>query len=148
MLRDLRHALRLLIKHKGPTTAAVVALALGIGANAAVFSVVDAMMLRPLPFADLDRLVDLSQSRPQSGDVKLSVSPANFLDWRAQTKSYESVAAMAYWDVNLTGGWRPGARPGVSGLGELFSARSASHRPWAARSMTTRRRPGAIKSPS
>jgi putative ABC transport system permease protein len=104
MLRDLRHALRLLIKHKGPTTAAVVALALGIGANAAVFSVVDAMMLRPLPFADLDRLVDLSQSRPQRGDFKLSVSPANFLDWRAQTKSYESVAALAYWDVNLTGG--------------------------------------------
>jgi putative ABC transport system permease protein len=102
MFRDLRHALRLLIKHKGPTAAAVVALALGIGANAAVFSIVDAMMLRPLPFADLDRLVDLSQSRPQRGDVKLRVAPANFLDWRSQTKSYESVAAMAYWDVNLT----------------------------------------------
>ena len=102
MLRDLRHALRLLIKHKGPTAAAVVALALGIGANAAVFSLVDAMMLRPLPFADLDRLVDLSQSRPQRGDFKMRVSPANFLDWRSQTKSYESVAALAYWDVNLT----------------------------------------------
>jgi putative ABC transport system permease protein len=107
MLRDLRHSLRLLLKHKGPTTAAVVALALGIGVNAAVFSLVDAMLLRPLPFADLDRLVDLSQSRPQRGDFKLSVSPANFLDWRTQTKSYESVAAMAYWDVNLTGGGDP-----------------------------------------
>ncbi|MGH9311947.1 MAG: ABC transporter permease [Vicinamibacterales bacterium] len=107
MLRDLRHALRLLIKHKGPTTAAVVALALGIGANAAVFSVVDAMLLRPLPLADLDRLVDLSMSRPRRGDFKLWVAPATFLDWRTQTKSHESVAAMAWWDVNLTGGGDP-----------------------------------------
>jgi putative ABC transport system permease protein len=107
MFRDFRHALRLLIKHKGPTAAAAVALALGIGANAAVFSVVDAMMLRPLPFADLDRLVDLSQSRPQRGDFKMRVSPASFLDWQSQTKSYESVAAMAYWDVNLTSNGDP-----------------------------------------
>jgi putative ABC transport system permease protein len=107
MLRDLRHSLRLLLKHKGPTTAAVVALALGIGANAAVFSTVDAMLLRPLPFADLDRLVDLSVSRPRQGDVKLWVAPANFLDWRRQAQSYESVAAMSWWEVNLTGSGEP-----------------------------------------
>jgi putative ABC transport system permease protein len=120
MLRDLRHALRLLIKHKGPTTAAVVALALGIGANAAVFSLVDAMLLRPLPFADLDRLVDLSQSRPQRGDFKLRVSPANFLDWRAQTKAYESVAAMAYWDVNVTSNGDPERVQGFQASASFF----------------------------
>jgi putative ABC transport system permease protein len=67
MLRDLRYAYRVLLKHKGPTLAAIIALALGIGANAAVFSTVDALLLRPLPLPDLDRLVDLTESMPWRG---------------------------------------------------------------------------------
>ncbi len=80
LLQDFRHALRMLGKSPGFTVIAAVALALGIGANTAIFSVIDALLLRPLSFEDLDRLVEVWESLPKSGD-RDEVSPANLVDW-------------------------------------------------------------------
>jgi putative ABC transport system permease protein len=107
MLKDLQYAVRLLLKHRGPTTAAVVALALGMGANAAVFSTVDALLFRPLALADLDRLVAINEAMPRRGIPRNEVSPANFLDWAKTSRSFEAMAATSWWDINLTGGGDP-----------------------------------------
>jgi predicted permease len=95
--RDVRFAARALIKTPAFTIAAVLALALGIGATTAILSVVNAVLLRPLPYADSDRLVVILH------DGRNPVAPANFLDWRQQTKSFTDIAAAEYWTPNLTG---------------------------------------------
>src|SRR5258708_625948 len=77
---DLRYGARMLLKNYTFTAVAVVALALGIGANSAIFSVVNAIVLRPLAFPDLDRLVVVYNSRPENGMSKLGVAPADFID--------------------------------------------------------------------
>ena len=86
LLRDVRYAGRSLLRSPGFTTAAVLALALGIGANTAVFSVVNAVLLRPLPFEDPDRLVMLFNNTPRGG-----ASVADFLDWKTQSRSFETL---------------------------------------------------------
>jgi len=95
--RDLRFGIRSLLKTPAFTIAATLALALGIGATTAILSVVNGVLLRPLPYADSDRLVVLLHSG------RNPVSPANYLDWRAQTRSFTEVAAAEYWSVNLAG---------------------------------------------
>ncbi len=97
VLKDLRYALRQLRKARGFTTVAVVTLALGIGANTAIFSVVNAVLLRPLPYKDDNRLVVILQQG------RNPVSPANFLDWRDQNHVFEQIGAAEYWTPNLTG---------------------------------------------
>ena len=97
ILQDLRHGMRLLVKSPGFSAAAVVVLALGIGANTAIFSVVNAVLLRPLPFYDPDRLVQLWHTPPQKsfpGMTRFSVSAANYLDWRSQNTVFSRMAAM------------------------------------------------------
>src|ERR1700722_20176029 len=92
---DLRHSVRVLLKAKGFAAAAILILALGIEANSAIFSVVNAVLLRPLPFADSDRLVEVYHAPPARsfpGVTKFSVSPANFLDWRSTAKSFDAIA--------------------------------------------------------
>ena len=84
--RDARYGLRTLLRAPGFTLVAVLALALGIGVNTAVFSVVDRVLLRPLPFADPDRLVIVTNYTSRGG-----ASLADFLDWKAQTQSFESL---------------------------------------------------------
>ncbi len=90
---DLRYALRLVRKTPGFSAVAVLTLALGIGANTAIFSVVDAVLLRPLPFADGERLVSLFHSYPKMDLEFASVSPPGFVDYRDHTKSFAAMAA-------------------------------------------------------
>ena len=94
-MQDVRYAARALLKNPGFAAVAVITLALGVGATTAIFSVVNTVMVRPLPFADPDRLVRLWESNPSGGWPQFSHSHPNFLDWRAQQSSFEGLAAYA-----------------------------------------------------
>jgi putative ABC transport system permease protein len=105
--QDVRYAWRLLVRNPGLTLVAVLALALGIGSLTVTFSITDAYLLRPLPFAAPDRLVHVwSTNRTQGWDT-LRVSVPDFLDWRRETRSFEDLAAFNYTGEDLTGGDRP-----------------------------------------
>ena len=93
LLLDLRYAVRALRKSPSFTCVAVLTLAIGVGVNTAIFSVVNAVMLRPLPFENADRLVRIYESNTQRGWPEFSASDPNFLDWRAQATSWEALAA-------------------------------------------------------
>ena len=93
-MNDLKFAFRQLLKNPGFTIVAVLTLALGIGANTALFSVVNGVLLRPLPFHEHDRLVTLWESSPTQGVDQQNVSPPNFADWQAQSRAFEE---MAFW---------------------------------------------------
>jgi putative ABC transport system permease protein len=103
--QDVRYGLRMLRKSPGFTLAAVLTLALGIGANTAIFSVVDAVLLRALPFKDAGRLVLLRETNARVGRV--SVSYPDFLDWRKQARSFSSMAAVGNIEFDLTGAGQP-----------------------------------------
>ncbi len=103
LLQDLRYAIRMLRKSPGFTAVAVATLALGIGANTSMFSTVNAMLLHPFPFPHLDRIVAVWETVPKQNEQRLVVAPANFLDWDTQNKSFDQLAAMHGWNVNLTG---------------------------------------------
>jgi putative ABC transport system permease protein len=105
LLQDLRYGARMLLKNRGVTAIAVMTLALGIGANTAIFSVVNAVMLRPLPYKNPDRVVSLWESVPQHG--RWRVTPANFLDWRKQSTLFEDMAAFGASTMTLTGTVEP-----------------------------------------
>jgi putative ABC transport system permease protein len=110
MIQDLRYGTRAMMRAPGFTAMAVLALALGIGANTAIFSVVNAVLLRPLPYDQPDRLVQVWHVPPQAtfpGTAEFAVSPANFLDWRRQTKSFEDMAAYGSGTYILTGRGNP-----------------------------------------
>jgi len=94
LLQDLRYASRMLRKNPGFTWVAVLTLALGIGANTAIFSVIDAVILHPLPFASPDRLVSINGTFPQSDEA--AVSPPDFVDYRAANRTFEQFAAVGY----------------------------------------------------
>jgi putative ABC transport system permease protein len=101
--QDLRYGARMLLKKPGFTLIAVLTLALGIGANTAIFSVVNAVLLRPLPYAEPERLVALWESDTQRPESRNSISYPNFFDWRAQSKSFERMASYYTKDMSLTG---------------------------------------------
>jgi putative ABC transport system permease protein len=104
-MNDLKFAFRQLLKDPGFTTVAVVTLALGIGANAAIFSVVNAVLLRPPPFKEPGRLVFVSE---KSKDMdNMSVSYPNFRDWQRQQVAFSSLAAFRTEEWNLTGTSQP-----------------------------------------
>jgi predicted permease len=105
LLEDVRFGVRLLRKNPGFTAVAVLTLALGIGANAAVFSVVYAVLLRPLPFREPSRLVVLNETTPKVRVV--SVSYPNFSDWRAASQTFSQMAAVYAVDFNLAGVTQP-----------------------------------------
>ncbi len=110
--QDIRYGWRTLRKNPGFTVVAVLVLALGIGANTAIFSVVNAVLLQPLPFDQPDRIVSLYHVPPQSafpGIPLFAVSPANFLDWRAQAHSFEAMSAYGFGRYTLTGKGQPEA---------------------------------------
>ncbi len=93
MFQDLRYGVRMLLKHKGFTAVAVLTLALGIGANTAIFSVVNAVLLNPLPYSEPERLVMLWERNTELGKERDNPSPGNFLDLRTQTQIFDSVTA-------------------------------------------------------
>ncbi len=103
--QDLRYGARMLWKKPGFTLVAVITLALGIGANTAIFSVVNAVVLQPLPFAGAERLVWIWGQFSQGNQA--SVSPPDFLDYRAQNHAFEELAAMRFSSFNLTGAAEP-----------------------------------------
>ena len=105
MIKDLRYGLRMLTKNPGVSTIAVLTLALGIGANTAIFSVVSAVLLNPLPYKDPDRLVSLWENVPTHG--RWRAAPANFLDWKKQNTVFEDVVAFGGATATLTGYGEP-----------------------------------------
>jgi len=121
VLQDLRYALRQLGKSPGFTTVAVIALALGIGSTTAIFSVVDAVLLRPLPYPESDRIVNVSLSQRSTGVGGGAVSPGDYLDWAAQNHVFAYTAASRGWPVNLGGGDRPERVRGTMTSGDFFS---------------------------
>jgi putative ABC transport system permease protein len=124
LLDDLRFGFRMLRKAPGFTMVAVVVLALGIGANTAIFSVVNAVLLRPLPFQDSDRLVQVWHVPPPKsfpGMTRFSVSPANYLDWEKQSHAFESMAIYGYSNYSLAGSGDPESVTGISVSPEFFS---------------------------
>src|SRR5512143_96441 len=102
---DVRYAVRWLRKSPGFASVAVLTLAIGIGANTAIFSVVQAVLLKPLPFRDPGRLCLLTESMPNI--PVLGPSWENFQDWRAQNKSFEGVGAARIAPMTLTGAGEP-----------------------------------------
>src|SRR6266516_5722158 len=116
--QDIRFAVRMLVKNFSVTAIIIVVLALGIGANTAIFSVVNAALLRPLPYADPDRLVRLSEDSPQV--PQMSISYPNLLDWREQNQVFERIAGMQFRSLNLTGKDEPDRLAGRGVSAEFF----------------------------
>ena len=106
LAQDIRYGVRMLAKHKAFTCVAVVTLALGIGANTAIFSVVNELLLRPLPYRDAERVVMLWEVTPE-GRHQNTTSRPNFRGWRDQSSSFESIAAFTDQRFNLTGDGEP-----------------------------------------
>ncbi|MGA2738426.1 MAG: ABC transporter permease [Bryobacteraceae bacterium] len=118
---DLRYGGRLLRRSPAFSIVAVLTLALGIGANTAIFSVVNAVLLRPLPFSGPDRLVRIWESQPEKRFDRNVVDPFNFLTWRERSRSFEQMAAIDSWTSNITGGVEPLAVHGMRVSPEFFS---------------------------
>jgi predicted permease len=118
--QDLRYGLRTLLKRPGFTAIAIITLALGIGANTAMFSVVFAALLRQLPYEDADRLVILYETNQQLERDEINVSYPNFVDWRAQNLSFERLAACLYGGMVLTGKDEPAQLQTMAVSADLF----------------------------
>jgi len=124
LVSDLRHGLRTLVRNPGFSTIAILLLALGIGANTAIFSVVDAVLLRPLPYQDSSRIMQIWHVPPAKsfpGMTLFSVSPANYLDWQRQNHSFEEMAAYGGTNFNVGGKERPEAIQGAAVAQGFFS---------------------------
>src|SRR6202140_5384205 len=103
ILQDVRFGFRMLMKHRLATLVSILALALGIGANTAMFSVAEAFLLHPVPFESADNIVALIDSRPEQNVDMNAVAPATYFDWKQQAHSFDQFAAYAWREVNLTG---------------------------------------------
>ncbi|HYN85042.1 MAG TPA: ABC transporter permease [Pyrinomonadaceae bacterium] len=121
LLQDVRYGARMLAKRPGFTLVAVVALALGIGANTAIFSVVNSVLLRPLPYPDSERIVQLAVANPTTGARGGAVAYLDFVDWQARARSFEAMAAYTGGSGALTGdGGPPEQLAGVATTPDLF----------------------------
>lgn len=119
--QDLRYGARMLLKQPGFTLIAVLTLALGIGANTAIFSVINGVLLRPLAYQEPERIVTLLQ------EGRSPLAPANFLDFKANAKSFEQVSAAEAWGGALNGDVRPEQLSGLR-MGEgLFEMLGVPH---------------------
>jgi len=121
LIQDLRYGARMLLKKPGFTLIAVLTLALGVGANTAIFSVVNAVLLRPLQYSDPDRLVQVWQNLPQLGLNQVTVSAPEFLDYKDQNRVFERMAAFRPQGFTLTGGAEPERIFGARVSADLFS---------------------------
>ncbi len=132
LIQDLRYAVRSLLKSPGFTLVAVVTLALGVGANTAVFSVVDALLLRALPYHDPSRIALLSERARTEPEREGSTSFLNYLDWRVQASSFEAMGIYQRWRPSLTGLGEPERIQGAivtSGVLDVFHVAPVLGRP-------------------
>ena len=121
LLQDLRYGARMLLRAPGFAVVALLTLALGIGANTAIFTVVNALLLRPLPYADPERLVMVWQDyRARGGPADEWATPGNYVDWRAEKTLFQQVAVISGWRPALTGGAEPEPIPGEQVTYEYF----------------------------
>jgi putative ABC transport system permease protein len=120
LLKDIRYGLRGLIKQPGFTVIALITLALGIGANTAIFSVVNAVLLRPLQFKDPEQLVIVWEDASFAGFPKNTPAPANYFDWKNQNQSFADMAATAEVSFNITGDGDPERVTGFSVTSNFF----------------------------
>src|SRR6516225_6633321 len=123
LLSDVRFSLRTLRLNPAFSAAAIVVLALGIGANTAIFSVVNAVLLRPLPFNDPSRIMQVWHTPPAKsfpGMTMFSVSPANYLDWQSQSSSFEHMAAYGFRSFTVGGAERPEAIQAAAVASDFF----------------------------
>ena len=120
LLQDLRFGVRMFVKNPGFAVAAVITLALGIGANTALFSVVNGVLLRPLPYRDPSRLVVVSLFNQKTQET-FPLCDADFLDWRAQNQVFTAVAAFSGARFNITGSGAPEQVLGDEVTAEFFS---------------------------
>jgi putative ABC transport system permease protein len=121
LFQDLKYGLRMLAKNPGFTTVAVLTLALGIGANTAIFSTVNAILLHPFALKDSDRIMAVWETAPAQDESHISVSPANFRDRKGQNKTFDLLAAHHGWSVNLTGAGLPERVEGSQVTSDFFS---------------------------
>src|SRR5438552_2784911 len=119
LLQDLRYGTRMLLKKPGFTLIAILTLSLGIGANAAIFSVVNAVLLRPLPYHNPQQLVWVWEV--QAKQALASFSPAEFLDYQAQNQSFTEMAAYRLMPLTLTGAGEPEQLDGLIVTANFFS---------------------------
>ncbi len=124
MISDIRLGVRLFARRPGLTLAAVCSLALGIGANTAIYSVLNAVVLRPLPFPQADRLVAVWET--SADNPARWVAPANYLDWRRDSRSFASLAAYAGFSTNLTGRGEPERLRAAAASGDVFTTLGVS----------------------
>jgi putative ABC transport system permease protein len=123
-VQDLKFAIRHLLKSPGFTSIAILIMALGIGANSAIFSVVHAVLLEPLPYSDPDRLVQIWHVPPQSsfpGMTQFAVSAANFLDWQKQNDVFSEMALYSGASYDITGQGKPGTMVASTVTSNFFS---------------------------
>jgi len=133
MLQDLRFSIRLLTKNPGFFAVAVITLALGIGANTAIFSVVNAVLINPMPYRQPDRLMQFWETNPLKGWTQAVVAPANLFDWQQQNQSFEDIGAYIGSDkkgpgitgLQLTGSGEPERVQALFVTGNLFSVLGA-----------------------
>jgi putative ABC transport system permease protein len=120
LAQDLRYAWRTLRQAPGFTAVAVLTLGLGIGANTAVFSVLDAVLLRPLPFPHPERLVTLWER--ERGGGPMNTSFANFLDWQSRSRAFDAIAVLSYWTPSMAGSGAPERLEGLRVSHDFFRA--------------------------
>ena len=120
LFSDIRYAIRNLVKRPGFTAIAILTLAVGIGANSTIFSAVNSLLLKPLPFPELDRVVTIWDKVPAHGVEHNEVALANYLDWRDQNQSFEKLALHRWWSTNLTGVEPPERIQGFLVTGNFF----------------------------
>jgi putative ABC transport system permease protein len=126
ILQDLRYAVRMLAKSPGFTAVAVLTLALGIGANTAIFSFVNAALLRPLPYASPDRLFTIGEARQQMEELERNTSYPDLQDWQRTTKTFESLAAYTPDTVSMTGAGAPESLDVARATSNFFSTLGVS----------------------
>src|SRR5262249_46107806 len=119
--QDLRYGARMLLKHPGFTLVAVITLALGIGANTAIFSLVNAVLLRPLPFPEAGRLVQVWNTNLEKGITSFAITVRDYTNWRRRSQAFEHLAAYRFWTFTLTGGGEPEQLPGNNVSASFFS---------------------------
>ena len=127
MSRDLRYAWRAVVRQPGTSAVIVLTLALALATNSVSFAVLDALVLRPFRFPDVDRIVMVVSSDPQQGLLdRESVTAGDFADWRRETKTIKQLAAAQWWDANLSGIDQPEQVPGYKVTADFFRALGAT----------------------